>query len=121
LVLRKTTTIARFQATAIETRNSAVFFGGELHDDCSQKGIAAVLKENSSGSAEIFWKDDTIFSSVVRGMAANNGISIVVNYERAIGIEIQEPIDFSTVLSDKKCAVMSATRNYSRIMLGIHA
>ena len=79
-----------------------VFLGGELLDDCSQKGVAAVLKERPDGSMESFWTDDTIFPSSVRGMATNDGLNIAVNYERAVGIEVIKPGDPSTFLYDKR-------------------
>jgi hypothetical protein len=95
-------TIGQFQATSMETWNSDLFVGGEALDNCAQKGTAAVLKVKLDGSSEQFWKDDNIFPSVVRGMNTKDGLRIVVDFERAISINVVKHIDPTNISYDKR-------------------
>lgn len=88
LVLQKSKTIGQFQLNAMEIWNNRLFIGGEALDDCTQRGVASVLKLDGDGSVSSFWKDDGVFPSAVKAILVRNGLEIAVNFERAIGINV---------------------------------
>jgi len=102
LTLRKTGSIGQFQVNAMEVLDGDVIFGGEWLDNCSQKGVAALLKLNPDGTAKTVWKDSDIFPSSIRGIVIKNGPNLAVNSERSIGINVVKPVDPSAVTYQKR-------------------
>ncbi len=102
LKLRSTRSLDLFQADAIVAWNNSLFIGGESLDGCDQKGTAAVLEIQPGELARTFWRGDNIFPSSVRGMVIENGLNIVVNYERAIGINIVKPVNLDQYVYNKR-------------------
>jgi hypothetical protein len=100
--LPNTRTVNQFQATVMKDSGNDLIVGGEMFDNCAQKGHAAVLKASSDGPISVSWKDDGIFPSAVRGLMAGDGLEIAVNFERAIGINVVKPIDPANIVYSKR-------------------
>ena len=100
--LREARSIKDFQANAIEIMDNGIFVGGERLDGCAQKGYAEILKIPTVGPERVIWKERNIFPSTVRGMTVDDGLNVVVNYERAIGINVAKPINIETIGYDKR-------------------
>ena len=80
--------IENFRASNISNLNNELILGGESLDGCSLNGSAAAIKILPDGPTAYLWKEDDIFPSSVRGLTVEDGLLIVVNHERAIGINV---------------------------------
>jgi CHAT domain-containing protein len=78
--------LEQFEATAVEYWNGAVLIGGELRDGCSINGQAAIMRIPTSGEPELLWKNDSLFSSSVRGMTVKNRLWVAIHEERTLGV-----------------------------------
>ena len=78
--------LEQFEATAVEYWNGAVLIGGELRDGCAFNGQAAIMAISSSGEPDLLWKNDSLFSSSVRGMTVKNRLWVAIHEQRMLGI-----------------------------------
>ena len=83
--------LEQFEATAVEYWNGAVLIGGELRDGCAFNGQAAIMRIPSSGEPELLWKNDSLFSSSVRGMTVKNRLWVAIHEQRTLGVHEMKP------------------------------
>jgi CHAT domain-containing protein len=87
LRLISSTSIPHFATNALTTLNDALFLGGEVQNNCLPGGIASVVRMDRSGKTRSIWKDDDLFTTAVRGMAAAQGqLALAIGHERTLGL-----------------------------------
>jgi CHAT domain-containing protein len=87
LRLTSSTSIPDFATNALTTLNDALFLGGEVQNNCLHGGVASVVRMDRSGKTRSIWKDDDLFTTAVRGMAAAQGrLALAIGHERTLGL-----------------------------------
>lgn len=80
--------IDKFMTTALTAVGNNLYLGGESVHECTLTGVASVVRLKSNGESNVIWKDDSHFSSSVRGLVADRGELVVgIDDKRTLGID----------------------------------
>jgi CHAT domain-containing protein len=97
LTVAASKTIPGAHIAAMSALGDRLYLAGEALDRCSFRGKAVVFRLTAaSNDAQLFWKDDDLAISSVRGLAIASGqLTLAVGYQRTLAVELTKLLEIN--------------------------